>query len=171
MAFENELRRRRQLGELSPFITSQETLNQYVEETWGPTHLPTLAVKTARHYAQLYDSHISPELGHLKLAELTPEVIARWQSDCLAAGTGRVAVRQAFELRGSILQRAVENGRLLRNPVRLVRKAPWPRRREVRPLAPQTVEALRHASGTRDAVLISVLAYAGLRPQEALALR
>jgi integrase len=43
-------------------------------------------------------------------------------------------------------------------------------RREVRPLAPGTVEALRAASGERDAALISVLAYAGLRPQKALAL-
>jgi integrase len=33
-----------------------------------------------------------------------------------------------------------------------------------------TIERLRSASGERDAVLISVLAYAGLRPQEALAL-
>jgi integrase len=33
------------------------------------------------------------------------------------------------------------------------------------------VEALRGASAARDATLISVLAYAGLRPQEALALR
>jgi integrase len=33
-----------------------------------------------------------------------------------------------------------------------------------------TVEAMRAASAARDAALISVLAYAGLRPQEALAL-
>ena len=37
-------------------------------------------------------------------------------------------------------------------------------------MAPVTVEAVRTASGPRDAALISVLAYAGLRPQEALAL-
>ena len=37
-------------------------------------------------------------------------------------------------------------------------------------MAPATVEALRTASRSRDAALISVLAYAGLRPQEALAL-
>jgi integrase len=38
-------------------------------------------------------------------------------------------------------------------------------------LAPATVEALRAVSGSRDAALISVLAYSGVRPQEALALR
>ena len=51
--------------------------------------------------------------------------------------------------------------------MRKVKRAP---RREVRPLAPVTVEALRAVSQERDAVLISVLAYAGLRPQEALGL-
>jgi integrase len=41
----------------------------------------------------------------------------------------------------------------------------------VRPLAPITVERMREASTPRDAALISVLAYAGLRPGEALALQ
>ena len=46
-----------------------------------------------------------------------------------------------------------------------------PRRKEVRPLAPIVVERMRAVAGTRDATLISVLAYAGLRPGEALALQ
>jgi len=55
--------------------------------------------------------------------------------------------------------------------VRFVRKIARPRRKEVRPLAPVTVEAMRAAASPRDAALISVLAYSGLRPQEALALQ
>ena len=62
----------------------------------------------------------------------------------------------------------MEGGRLSRNPVRLVRKIARPRRREVKPLAPATVEAMRAAAKPRDATLFSVLAYAGLRPQETL---
>jgi integrase len=170
LAFDDELRRRRRLGELAPFIGSRETLDQYVSETWARTHAITLAPKTAKHYTSLYDLHISPFLGDLKLIELTPEVIARWQAERVAAKKGRVAILQALDLLGSILQRAVESGRLSRNPVRLVRRIARPRRREVRPLAPVTIEAMRRGSGVRDATLISVLAYAGLRPQEALAL-
>jgi integrase len=170
MAFDDELRRRRRRGELAPFVGGREALDRYVAETWARTHAVTLAAKTAKHYASLYDLHLSPFLGELKLVELTPEVVARWQAERVAAGAGRVAVLQALDLLGSILQRAVESGRLSRNPVRLVRRIPRPRRREVRPLAPVTVEAMRAASAARDAALISVLAYAGLRPQEALAL-
>ncbi|HWK17948.1 MAG TPA: site-specific integrase, partial [Solirubrobacteraceae bacterium] len=40
-----------------------------------------------------------------------------------------------------------------------------------RPLPPLTIERMRAASTPRDATLISVLAYAGLRPGEALALQ
>jgi integrase len=171
VAFDDELRRRRRLGELVGFAGSQETLNRYVADTWAKTHAVTLATKTAKHYASLYDHHIAPFLGDLKLSELTPELIARWQAERVAAGAGREAIRQAMKLLGNILQRAMEGGRIGRNPTRVVRKIAPPRRREVRPLAPATVEALRAASGARDAALISVLAYAGLRPQEALALR
>jgi integrase len=171
IAFEDELRRRRRLGELVGFAGAQETLNRYVAETWARTHAVTLAPKTAKHYASSYDLHIEPYLGELKLTELTPEVIGRWQAERIADGAGRVAVLQALDLLGSILQRAVDGGRLARNPVRLVRRVPRPRRREVKPLAPATVEAMRAASNPRNATLIAVLAYAGLRPQEALALQ
>jgi integrase len=106
-----------------------------------------------------------------RCARLTPELIGRWQADRLAAGAGAVSVRQSIGLLGNILQRAVESGQVPSNPARLVRKAKAPRRRKVRPLAPVTIEAMRAASGDRDAALLSVLGYAGLRPGEALALR
>ena len=169
--FEDELRRRRRLGDLGIVIGSQETLDEYVAQTWVRTHAPTLAPSTAKVYASLYDFHIAPSLGSLKLRELTPEVISRWQAERIAAGAGKTSVLKALTLLGSILQLALESERIGRNPVRLVRKARRPAKGEVRPLAPATVEAMRAASDHRDATLISVMAYAGLRPQEALRLR
>ena len=75
---------------------------------------------------------------------------------------------------GGVLQRAVEWERIPSNPVRLIRKPTSKRERVVRPLAPATVEAMRRwlldHGRERDAVLVCVLAYAGLRPSEALAL-
>ena len=46
-----------------------------------------------------------------------------------------------------------------------------PRRKEIRPLAPRTIERMRAVADQRDATLLSMLAYAGLRPGEALALQ
>jgi hypothetical protein len=50
-----------------------------VADTWAKTHAVGLAPTTARHYASLHDLHIEPYLGELKLTELTPEVIGRWE--------------------------------------------------------------------------------------------
>jgi integrase len=73
-----------------------------------------------------------------------------------------------------VLERALEWQRIPANPARAVRKPPQRRERAVQPLAPIAVERIRAQLIDRgrlpDAVLVSVLAYAGLRPGDALAL-
>jgi integrase len=76
-----------------------------------------------------------------------------------------------MDLLGSVLEHAFVAGRVGENPVRRVKKARLPRREEVQALSPGTIETMRTSLGARDAALISVLAYAGLRPGEALGLR
>ena len=174
----------KQTGMLSRIHDGGETLDEYVENTWAPIHAAGLAPKTRILYTSLYDGHISPALGGYRLRDLTPEIIGRWQADRLAAGAARERTRKALTLLGGILQRAVEAQRIPANPQRLVRKAAPEVRAEVRPLAPITVERIRQAllAGAgrdsastrhdvlalrdRDAVMVSLLAYAGLRPQE-----
>ena len=46
---------------------------------------------------------------------------------------------------------AFEGGQIQTNPARAVRKAPRPRRAEVRPLPPVSIERMRAASTPRDA--------------------
>ena len=169
--FDAEVRRQRRAGSLAALDAGAETLGEYVTGTWAASHAATLAAKTRLHSASLYDHHLRPYLGSIALREITSEVIGRWQADRLASGAGPIAVRHAMDLLGSILEHAFVGGRLSANPVRRVKKARSPRREEVQPLSPGTIEAMRAALDARDATLISVLAYAGLRPGEALGLR
>lgn len=169
--FEAELRRRNQVGTLALLDSGRITLGQYVSETWAKAYASNLAPATRIRYGHIYDKHILPELGPLTLREITPDVVARWQAERLAVGSGPVAVREALKLLGSILQRAVEAQHIDTNAVRAVRRAPLPHKPEVRPLAPIAVEKMRSSASARDATLFSVLAYSGLRPGEALALR
>jgi integrase len=171
VTFSAELRRRQQLGTLTEMDMGRVTLADYVVDTWCEAYASQLSPKTWMHYRQLLNKHILPSLGPLELRAIRPETIARWQAQRLAAGHGRVSVRYALTLLGAILQRAFENGQIQANPARAVRKAALPRRTEVRPLVPMTIERMRAASSPRDATLISVLAYAGLRPGEALGLQ
>jgi integrase len=84
-------------------------------------------------------------------------------------------VAKALAILSGACRFAVLRGLIDANPVREVRK-PKPRReRFVSALAPSGVERIRAellaAGRVRDAVLVSTLAYAGLRPGEARALR
>ena len=169
--FDAEVRRQRRAGSLAALDAGTESLGQYVTGAWAATHAVTLAPKTRLHYASLYDHHLRPFLGSVALRDIDAEAVGRWQSERLTSGAGAVAVRQAMDLLGSILEQAYLSGRIAENPVRRVKRARLPRREEVKALPPATVEAMRGVLSARDATLLSVLAYAGLRPGEALGLR
>ena len=169
-AFDAEVKRSQRLGGFS-IDAADETLDQYVCGAWAHAHAAHLAPKTRQVYGWAYDVHIAPRLAGVPLRQMNPEIVARFQADLLAAGVGPEAVRKSVTLLGGILQRAAEARRIPFNPARVVRKARRPQRDEVRPLAPATVESMRAAVPRRDASLISVLAYAGLRPQELRGLR
>jgi integrase len=169
--FEADVRRRKQLGTLADLDAGTETLDHYVTHTWTPVHAVALAQRTRDVYAIAYDSHVSPYLGRVPLREITPERVAEWQARRLSAGIGPHAVRKAGVVLSSVMQRAAEAQRIPFNPVRVARTAKVPASRAVRPLAPATVEQMRGELGQRDGTLVSVLAYGGLRPGEALDLR
>jgi integrase len=173
-AFDADLRRRKRTGELNMVDAGKQTLAEFVEEWWLLYAAPNLAPATLELYAMLWDKHVLPRLGDCQLRELTPERIEAFRGDLVATGAGQVSIRKALVLLQGVLQRAVEWRRIPYNPARLVRKPPAGRRRQVRPLPPATIEQMRArllGSGRRrDAVLLSTLAYAGLRPGEALAL-
>lgn len=70
----------------------------------------------------------------------------------------------------AVLERAVRHGVIRSNPVRAVSKPSGKRTTTVAAIGPVGVEKIRARLSGADAVLVSVLAYAGLRPGEARAL-
>src|SRR5215213_2266163 len=166
-AFDDEMRRRRRTGELALFDASRETLDEYVTGTWVRSYAAHLAPRTRQVYTSTYDRHIAPRLGGTPLREIDADTVGAFQSDLIASGVGPHAIRKAMTLLGALLQRAAEGRRIPYNPQRVVRKARLPLSPEVRPLAPVRVEAMRRAAANlRDAPIVSVLAYSGLRPGE-----
>jgi integrase len=111
----------------------------------------------------------------MRLRDLSVPTLMRLRAVLEADGVGRQAVRKSLAVLQSILQRAVEWERIRSNPARSVRKPPMRRDRAITPLAPEAVERIRatlvDTGRVRDATLVSLLAYAGVRPQEAVALR
>jgi integrase len=172
-AWDREVKRRQQLGPIAVAQLTEHgaTLSEWIIERWTPEHGATLALSTRASYAAVYGKHIAPHLDDLPLREITVSVLRRWQAGLIAAGIGHGAIMRARAVLSSMLRHAAESEAMPANPLALVRAPRAPHREQVRPLAPATVERIRAFLGARDATLVSVLAYAGLRPGEALALR
>ena len=171
--FDLKIRLARETG--SVVDAGRETLAEFGEEWWRLYAEGNLAPRTLRSYAGMWDRHVLPRLGHHRLRDLSTETIVRFTSDLRRAGVGEPTVYRLLALLQGVLSRAVEWRRIPINPVRLVAKPKVRRRRRVRALTPAVVERgrahLLARGARRDATLLVLLAYGGLRPSEALALR
>ena len=147
------------------------TLMEYAD-AWLATRTD-LAETTRVQYDRWLTFHIYPELAHTPVNELTGQRIQGWQDRRLAEGAGPAVLGKAQTLLSQILDKAVIEGLLAHNPVAPV-KRPRYKKGTANPLSVAQVEGLRRWYLERDdfgsATLISVLAYIGLRPQDALAL-
>jgi integrase len=152
----------------------RETLADFAQEWWRLYAEPNLAAKTQAVYAGLWDRHVLRRLGGYELRRLTPQVIEGFQAELRAAGVGEPTILKTLALLQGMLRRAVVWQRIAANPVAAIKKPSQRRTRTVQALPPEKVEALRASllahGAKRDATLVSLLAYAGLRPGEALAL-
>jgi integrase len=126
-----------------------------------------LKPSTRRRYLEVWGTHLLPSVGGYELRAITPLIVEDLRREMAAAGVGVQTQRKALMLLQGILRRAVIRELIPANPVSVVDKPRQPPTRRPQPLAPARVEAIRALLRPRDATLVSVLAYGGLRPQEA----
>jgi len=172
-AFEADVKRRRQLGPLaSGVIMSRITLAEFVEQEWWPRYaIPNLKDSTRKRYLEVWGHDLLPRIGGYQLRELTPLLVEDLREQLAGQGLGPASQRKALLLLSGILKRAVVRGLIPANPVAMIDKPKTPAGRRPQPLAPATVERIRAGLRHRDQTLVSVLAYGGLRPGEAMAAR
>jgi hypothetical protein len=172
--FDAELRRQRRLGTIGLVDGGDETLSAFAEEWWRLYVLPNLEPSTQDFYKWMRDTHVLPHLGGHRLRELTPEQLEHWKAAMVKRGVGTAIQAKAITLLQGILQRAFEWGRIPSNPARVVRRPRQLEHAAIEPLGPKAIEGMRlwflDQRRLEDAALVSVLAYAGLRPGEALGL-
>ena len=140
---------------------------EFVEEDWWPRYaVPNLAADTRRRYLEIWGTHLLDRIGGYELREVTPLVVEDVRDEMTAAGVGAPTQRKAMMMLRGMLRRAVVHGLIPAYPVQLVAKPRQAPTRTPRPLSPASVEAIRGRLRPRDATIISLLAYAGLRPDE-----
>jgi integrase len=183
--FVAEVRRRRRLGlPLSFELEEDVTLSIYFREYWRLQAIPHLEDASRASYERSWLKWIRPNLGDWQLQAITPKVITRQLLEPMRrAGAGDPTILYALAVLQSVMTFAIADERLVENPVKAVRKPAKAVERDVPPIAPATVERMRvllHArgkrkgvrdNGARDALIVALIAYQGLRPEEILALK
>ena len=173
--FRAEVRRARENGRPLDLDRGKETLAEFIGVYWRRFAVPELAEKTREDYRGVWARHIKAPLGGYRLRDVTPAVVDELKANLRAADVGEPTIGKALTLLSGMFRQAVVWDRVDRNPLAEI-KIPQPKRsRLVRPIVPEKVEAMRAILlGTeelRDALVIVVLGYAGVRPGELRALQ
>ncbi len=161
--------------ELRQEKAGRRLLGDFFAEWWNNHAIVELKRSTLAVYRCLWEAHAEKRLAHLEMAEIDARVVVRFRGELLAAGVGPTSVVKTMSMLQRVFRDAAEYGEVAFNPFKAVRKpSPGPTR-EARPLTPTQVEAVARDLDLRgygmSAVLVRLMAYTGLRPQEALGLQ
>jgi integrase len=153
-------------------ISSRQTLREFgleFREKFGDVEQKPSTKRLAR---QLWNRWILPELGAMPLSRIDSERVQAFKAHMTREGAGAATVRRTLQLLSVVLGKAVEWRRISSNPVAGIKRPSGKRRKNIQTLSPEAMSALIEAMPTvEDKRLTAVLAFAGLRPGEALALR
>jgi integrase len=173
-SFEAEARVRRQRGEHVRRSSDTPTLRDFTADWMDRRRAAGLSEMTLKTNGLIFGKHLDPYLGGLRIGDLSPRRLDEWRRELEAAGATTYMINRSKTLLGQILADA---RRLDFVAVNLARGPPTVRRRarRGRTATPEQVEAMRasfiEGGHLGHATLISLLAYVGLRPREALDLR
>ncbi len=168
-------KRKMESDEVSGLVTDHhrgtEAVAPYAEH-WMVTRLTRglpLRASTLHGYQGLWRRNIAPALGALPLRRLSPELIREWHA-ALVASAGPDQAAKSYRLLRAILNTAVDEELLPRNPCRI--KGAGIERAEERPMPTTSVVLdLADAMEPRYRALVVLAALGGLRTGEMLGLR
>lgn len=181
--FDADIMVRKSKGDALPRV-GRETLAAAYDE-WFRARGLDLASTTQRTYRAVWDAHVRGRFDQHRLNELAadPHLFEELLADMRDRGVGNASRRKVLVVMSAVLTAAVDWKKLPTNPLWRMRKPPATPQRYPRPLPPLILERIRqrmelrqtkdenHVRELADACLVGLMAYAGLRPSEALALR
>ena len=129
-----------------------------------------LAVRTVDLYRHLLRLYILPTFGTLDLDEITAPRVRAWRAERLRATGARTTVAKAYRLLKGIMETAVDDELISRNPCR-IKGAGKESAAERRIATVVQVDALADAIGPRWRLMIYLGAYGPMRPEELAGLR
>jgi len=130
-----------------------------------------IKAKTREGYRSLLRSRILPMFGHVRLVGIDRTMVGSWVRSMANESLSPSRIRQAHQCLAAILEQAVDDGLIGRNPARRV-ELPRMDQPEHRFLTAEQVARLAEAMPNHQhTTVVYVLAYGGLRWGEMAALR
>ena len=180
-AFDAKLTLDRLTRDVGAIAAAGMRLDSYAQEWFRDFAQVELARKTQIEYAEQWDRHLLKRVGHLPFAKCTTPVFEKLRQELVRQGLGQATIAKLLGLLQAMFREAVLWGYMDTNPLKAVPKrrsgqsgAPKPQVAASRVLGPLVVELMRawllEQGRRKDALLVCLLHYAGLRPGEALAL-
>jgi integrase len=148
-------------------VLARQRFAEYAQ-TWIAER-PGLRPRTVDNYCWLYKRHLAPHLGRMTLEDITPAAVRRWRSLLLENGASLSATAKAYRLLRAILNTAVDDDVIDRNPCR-IRGAGDEKPAERPTLTIEQVQQLCGAVPARFSAFIAVKTYGSLRWGEIIAL-
>ncbi|GAA1175763.1 tyrosine-type recombinase/integrase [Streptomyces rhizosphaericus] len=128
-----------------------------------------LSPTTDELYRRLLRLHILPAFGGWDLDEITPPRVRTWRAERLES-VGETTVAKSYRLLKAILETAVEDELIRRNPCRI--RGAGKESASERPIATvEQVDALADAMGPRWRLMVYIAAYGPARPEEQAEMR
>jgi integrase len=129
-----------------------------------------LGDRTREEHARTFRLHIVPFLGRKTLGEIGTDTVRTWRATLAEEGRSEIRVAKAYKLLRAIMNTAVDDERIKRNPCRI--KGADQEYSPERPVATVTqVFALADEMPARFRALVLAAAFTGLRWGELIALR
>jgi integrase len=169
-AHRDRLKRARQTGTMADPDADRIKLRDLATEHFAANG-DSLATRTFDSYRQQWKAHVlTHHIADMPVRMISPKVVEEFRDDLLTRGVGPTSVRRTLTIMQTVLKRGITHHGLASNPVAVVKKPGGKRAGTIAALSPAQVEAIRQQVKGADAVLLSVLAYSGVRPEEARAL-
>jgi integrase len=131
---------------------------------------PNLRPKTIRLYRYLLRAHLRPAFGSMTVAGVKEAQVRRWRKGLLDDGVSAVTAAKAYRLLKAVLNTAVDDGLIRRNPCR-IKGAGQEKSPERASLTIAQVYALADAIDQRYRAFVLLATFGSLRWGELAALR
>ncbi len=165
-----DLRTARNAGVYRDPALDRVTLESQYRRWWQIAEHSGLAPNTLAQYENVGRIHVLAELGSQRLASMRRIDLDEWITRLVKKGLSASTIRTARTIAGLVMESALDAGIVSSNLVRGL-KVPRQVVPAKRALTAEQVELLAVHMPEHYRALVLVLAYGGLRPSEAMALR